>query len=210
MHDTTSPRGLTLFHAPMSRSTRLVQLVHELGADEQVRIERVQIRRADGSGGHDPRNPHPDGKVPMLLHDGQPVWESIAIAQHLSELFPQAGLSLPLGHPQRGTLLAWLAWYASTLEPLFVLKLCGVDEPALAGNFRTLAEAGARLATALRGHDYLVADRYTIADLILSSAFGWKPEMTPDDPAVQAWVERCQSRPAVKRAWQDDAAAMKA
>jgi glutathione S-transferase len=59
---------LTLFHAPFSRSSRLVWLLEELGADHEIHY--CDIARMDGSGGRDPANPHPDGKVPALIHDG--------------------------------------------------------------------------------------------------------------------------------------------
>ena len=65
---------LTLYHAPQSRSSRFLWLLEEIG--EPYTVEYVDIRRADGSGAPDPRNPHPDGKVPALLHDGQLVTEA--------------------------------------------------------------------------------------------------------------------------------------
>jgi len=34
----------------------------------------------------------PAGKVPALLHDGQVIWDSLAIVEYLAELFPDAGL----------------------------------------------------------------------------------------------------------------------
>jgi len=34
----------------------------------------------------------PSRKLPVLIDDGQPVWESLAILEHLAEKFPQAGL----------------------------------------------------------------------------------------------------------------------
>ncbi len=34
----------------------------------------------------------PTGKVPMLVHDGFKVWESLAIIEYAAELFPDAGL----------------------------------------------------------------------------------------------------------------------
>jgi glutathione S-transferase len=34
----------------------------------------------------------PAGKVPVLIDDGQPIWESLAILEYLAEKFPKAGL----------------------------------------------------------------------------------------------------------------------
>ena len=59
---------LTVFHAPRSRSTRIIWLLEETGLPDDLRC--VTIRYMDGSGdGRDPANPHPDGKVPALRHD---------------------------------------------------------------------------------------------------------------------------------------------
>ncbi|SCB48390.1 glutathione S-transferase family protein [Rhizobium multihospitium] len=38
------------------------------------------------------REVSPTGKVPMLVHDGFKVWESLAIIEYVAELFPDAGL----------------------------------------------------------------------------------------------------------------------
>ena len=73
---------LTLFHSPQSRSTRFLWLLEELGAEYEV--EYVTIPRMDGSGAPDPKNPHPEKKVPALLHDGHLVTESVAVALYLA------------------------------------------------------------------------------------------------------------------------------
>jgi hypothetical protein len=115
---------LTMFHAPNSRSSRLYWLNEELG--RPARVELVGVRRAmTQTGAPDPRNPHPEGKVPFLIHDGVAVWESTAIALYLTELFPEAGLGIAPGTPQRGRFLAWLAWYGAVLEPVIIAQLCG-------------------------------------------------------------------------------------
>jgi glutathione S-transferase len=49
---------LTLFHAPKSRSTRMIWLLEELGAPYEIRT--VDVVRPTG-GGRDPANPHPHG-----------------------------------------------------------------------------------------------------------------------------------------------------
>lgn len=100
---------LTLFHAPRSRSTRIITLLRELDAIDKVAIEIVDITRSDGSGRKDLKNPHPEGKVPLLEHDGVFIWESIAIIQYLTDLFPQKKMAPAPGDPQRGRYLSWLA-----------------------------------------------------------------------------------------------------
>ena len=194
---------ITLFHSPRSRSTRIVALLQELDALEAVGIEIVTIPRMDGSGGRDPRNPHPDGKVSLLVHDSVQVWESSAIIAYLADLFPQAGLGIPAGDPQRGPYLSWLAWYAGVVEPVLTLKAVGVDHPALARTFRTEAEIEARLSEALTDRPYLLGDRFTAADLLLHSPYAWFGK--PGRPVIDAWVERCMDRPGARFAAEFDA-----
>jgi len=51
-----------------------------------------------GSGGADPANPHPEGKVPLLVHDGVGRYgESNAIMVYLTDLFPAPGFGDPSG-----------------------------------------------------------------------------------------------------------------
>jgi len=107
---------LTLFHSPRSRSSRIVTLLRELDALDKVGIEIVDITRGDGSGRKDPRNPHPEGKVPLLVHDGVVIWESIAIIQYLTDLFPEKKMAPVAGDPQRGRYLSWLAGIVKLTE----------------------------------------------------------------------------------------------
>jgi glutathione S-transferase len=188
---------LTLYHAPNSRSTRIVTLLDELGAECDIRI--VTIPRRDGSGGPDPKNPHPEKKVPYLVHDGTGVRESAAIVLYLTDLFPQAGLGPLPGDPRRGAYLSWLFWYAGVAEPVYVLSFAGVQHPMLNATFRGIAEVTARLEEALSRGPWLLGESYSAADLLVHSPFAWFPEGTPDVPAIRDWVARCQGRPAVAR-----------
>ncbi|MDP3860088.1 MAG: glutathione S-transferase family protein [Phaeovulum sp.] len=198
---------LTMFHAPNSRSSRLYWLNEELG--RPARVELVGVRRAmTQTGTPDPRNPHPEGKVPFLIHDGVAVWESTAIALYLTELFPEAGLGIAPGTPQRGRFLAWLAWYGAVLEPVIIAQLCGFSHPAWHASLRGLPEAVARLARHWQRHPYLMGDSFTAADLLAHSAFTWAPHMLPADPVVSAWVDRCHARPAAQATRAFDAAHM--
>ncbi|MCQ8782312.1 glutathione S-transferase family protein [Mangrovibrevibacter kandeliae] len=184
---------LTLFHSPRSRSTRIVALIAELGVLDAVEIETVSVRRVDGSGAADPRNPHPEGKVPFLQEDGVAIRESSAIVEYLAERFPAAGLGVPPGDPRRGAYLSWLSWYAGVMEPVFVLEAAGLDHPATRATFRGRPEMLARLADALDAGPYLLGERYTAADLLLQSAFGWFGKT--GNAAIDAWIDRCAERP---------------
>ena len=81
---------LTLYHAPRSRSSRIIWLLEELGADYEIRY--VEIPRMDGSGQPDASNPHPDKKVPALVHGDVLVTESAAVCLYLTDLHPDAGI----------------------------------------------------------------------------------------------------------------------
>lgn len=202
---------LTLYHAPQTRSSRILTLLDELGALDDAKIETVSIPRQDGSGGRDPGNPHPEGKVPYLLHDGTGIRESNAIAQYLCELYPDAGLAPKPGTPERGAYLGWMAWYGNVMEPVMVLHILGIDDPRLAGAFRSFAEISQTLETALSdGRPYLLGKTWSVADLIVSSAFLWMPHLAPDVPVVRDWIARCAERPSITRTATQDAEALQA
>src|SRR5215472_12921980 len=100
---------ITLFHRPRSRSTRFIFLLEELEAPYQIHL--VTTRNRDGTGGADPANPHPHGKVPAISDDGVVVFESPAIALYLTDKFPQKRLGPLVGEADRGAYLSWLAYY---------------------------------------------------------------------------------------------------
>ena len=202
---------LTLFYSPLTRSSRIMTLVEELGVADKIDLRRVDIVRTDGSGRRDPANAHPEGKVPYLIHHGAEIWESTAIALYLTELFPEAGLGRPIGHPERGPLLSWLAWYGDVVEPLVVLKHAGLQSTEVARAWRDIAQMHLRLDAALEdGRDYLLKGGYSIADLIIASTFGWDPAVGPTSERAKAWLARCQTRPAGQKVWAREMEMMKA
>ena len=186
---------LTLFHAPQSRSSRIVRLIDELGVRDDVRVRRVTIPRQDGSGGKDAANPHPEGKVPLLVHDDAVIWESNAIILYLTDLFPAAGLGPVVGDPLRGTYLSWLAYYGNVVEPVMVLDAAELSHPILDVTFRGMPELTERLRRTLERSPYLLGETFSAADLLLVSPFTWFSDKVPDVPAIRRWIERCEARP---------------
>ncbi|KKL64379.1 hypothetical protein LCGC14_2165610, partial [marine sediment metagenome] len=128
----------TLYHAPQSRSTSILVLIEEMGIADRIDIREVTVARQDGNGGRDPRNPHPEGKVPYLTDGKDHVRERGAIIAYLTDLFPGTALGRPVGHPQRGAFLSWLFYYQGVMEPVLVHGWAKIDHPILHTTFRDL------------------------------------------------------------------------
>lgn len=180
-----------LYHSLMSRSTRIITQLMLMDKLDAVDIRLVTIPRQDGSGARDMGNPHPEGKVPYLITDsGEAVRESAAIMLYLDESFGYP-LGVAPGQPGRGAFLSWMCYYGGVVEPALVCAIAGVEHPAMTATFRSMAEVGVQIAAGLGEAPFLLGERFTIADLIMASAFQWAaPKYTPDQPAVRDWVAR--------------------
>ncbi len=197
---------LTLYHAPQSRSSRIVWLLEELGAEYEIRY--ADIPRPDGSGGSDPANPHPDHKVPALLHDGVLVTESAAIVLYLTDLYPDAGIAPRIGDPRRGPYLTWLAYYAGVIEPVVAIEVAELaGNEVLRSTFRGRDEMFERIRTALVESPYLLGDAFSAADLLVGSVGQVLRDMLPPGEPVDGWLARLFARPALARAMAKDAPA---
>jgi len=195
---------LTLFHAPQSRSGRIVWLLEEIGADYEIRYVDI-FRAMTLTGARDPANLHPDGKVPALLHDGALVTESAAIALYLTDLHPEAKLGASTGSPDRAAYLTWLAWTAGEMEPAFWSRINGATETDPNAKARYDAVI-ARLLTALATGPYLMGDRFTAVDVMVASALAWGRDYVPESALVDAYLERALARPANRAASGKDGA----
>ncbi len=186
---------LTLYHSPQTRSSRIIWLLEELKAPYEIAY--VDIARASGSEA-DSKNPHPDKKVPALVHDGALITESAAIVLYLTDLFPEAGLGPRIGDPKRGAYLTWLAYYAGVMEPIVAFQFAGLaDNADLVRTFRGRAELDKRLLAALDNGPYLLGNTFSGADILVSSLGFWSRDFLPKTEAMDAYLQRCQSRPAL-------------
>ena len=61
---------------------------------------------------------NPNGQVPVLVADGRPLSQIVAICDFLDRSFPKAGL-LPADAPARAQALSQLAWMNNTVHPTF-------------------------------------------------------------------------------------------
>ncbi len=197
---------LTLYHSPESRSSAILTLIEEMGISDWITLHQVTIPRIDGSGGRDPANPHPEGKVPALVQDGTVITERAAIMLVLTTMFPDSGLAPAVGSPDWGAFVTWLTWYQGVVEPVVIFQGAEISHPWLTATFRGPDEVAARLRAALQKGPWLMGEHFTAADILLHSPYAWFPAATPDDPLIRDWVERCKARPARQRVLQAEAA----
>jgi glutathione S-transferase len=198
---------LTLYHAPRSRSSRMIWLLEELAVPYEIKT--VSIRRGDGSGAADLANPHPHGKVPVLTHDGQTVFESPAIMLYLTDTFPKAGLGPLPGDAGRGAYLSLLAYYGDVMEPAFMSKFQNIAVPRGTAGWVVVEEAMDFINKTLAQGDYLLGEKFSALDVLYGSTFAMfaATPVLPKTPALEAYIARCTARPALARANARDAAA---
>ena len=197
--------GLRFYHSPMSTATITNVVLEELG----VPCEKIKVDIQKG-GTHTPEflRLNPNGKVPLLVHDGTPIWESAAITMYLGDVFGVEKNLYPAAGPKRGEAMKWITWTNVTFGDGVARWLRNTADwtPVEQHNAKA-AEAGlADLWNCLRilneGRQFLVGD-YTLADAHLNSFTDWLRFMKMDFSAytnLNAWTGRCAARPGYARA----------
>ena len=194
---------LTLFHAPRSRSFRMLWLLEELGVPYALKV--VNIRRGDGSGAADPANPHPHRKVPALTDDGALIFESPAIALYLTDKFPDAGIGPRVGDADRGAYLTWLSYYTGVVEPSLTAKFLKIEHVYGTFGWAPFDDVIAYLTNALTGKSYLLGERFSAADVLVGGSLSFlMGRMIPESELFRSYVTRITGRPAHARAQSKD------
>ncbi len=196
--------SLIFYYAPMSTASMTELVLEELG----VPCEKVKLDiKAGDTKKADYLKLNPNGKVPLLVHDGTPIWESAAITMYLGEMFGVEKKLYPAPGPQRGIAMKWIVWTNVTIGDAVARFTRNTMDwyPAEQQNAKAAEAARADVLNCLRiidealeGKDFLLGD-YTLADTHLSSFVGWLKHMKFDFkayPRVSAWTDRCSSRPA--------------
>jgi glutathione S-transferase len=200
---------VVFYHSPRSRSEGVRRLIEELSA--KVDLKPLNLRAGEN------RQPsylriNPMGKVPAIVHDGALVTEQPAIYQYLAELFPEAGLHVPAGDPLRGPYLRWLAFYGSSFEPALLDRALKREAaPAGTAGHGDFDSVFGIVAQQLESGPWLLGERFTAADVLWGSALHWLSvwKMLPEQPAVQAYLQRVMARPAIQSAVEKDNALAK-
>ena len=188
-----------LYYMPRTRSSRAVWMLEEIGAPYELTEIAGAERRSEA---HLER--HPLGRVPALeLDDGTVMFESAAICLQLADLHPDAPLSAPIGSSERGLIYQWVLFAMTELEgPLFRWLSELRDGVTESSSQQRFADAATALQDALQGRDWLLGERFTVADVMCASLLqgAHARQLLEPWPGLQRYVERAEARPAYTRA----------
>lgn len=194
---------ITLYHTADARSFRALWLLEEMKLPYALKTMVFPPRHSTP----DYLQINPTGSVPTLQDDALTIHESAAILEYLATRYPSGALGVPVDDPAWGQWLHWLHFgEASLTTPLATLLRYSFTEPperrqpAVAEDYKAFFfNRLALVEKALQGHDYLVADRFTAADisvgyaLMLARMLGLGKAL-PE--SVQAYWNRLKQRPA--------------
>jgi glutathione S-transferase len=183
------------------RPVRVRWALEEAGAPYDYIVMDLETGR-----GEEHARRHPLRRVPALETDDGTLFESAALCLHVADLNPQAGLIPATGTHERGEVYLWAFFAMTELEPAMVRTIVtrrGSDPDETAKAEARLRKAADVLAGVLAARDYLVGDRFTIADVVVGGVLesARQYDVLPDSSTVRSYLERLDSRPAKQRAY---------
>jgi glutathione S-transferase len=193
------------FAQGLVRDLRVRWALQEAGFDYESRWIESGERHSDAY-----RRTHPFGLVPALESGDQTWIESGAIVYAIAE--QSEALMVP---DLRAETLTWMFAALNTVEPplwnLFVMDRLHRDEAWVSlRRPGAVDEAKARLAALsdwLDDRDYLLG-RFTAADILMTTVLRFirHTDLLDGFPSLDAYVKRCEARPAFKAALCDQMA----
>jgi glutathione S-transferase len=197
---------MRLFYSPGACSLSPHIVAREAGLELQ--LEKVDFKTRT-AGGVDFSSINPKGYVPALqLDDGEVLTEGPAIVQYLAHQRPAASLAPAAGTRDHHRLQEMLGYINSEIHkgysPLFNSAIApAAREERVAHLQKRYAFLEKRLAT----HDWLVGDRFSVADAYLFTVTRWADALKVDlsaFPHVLAFQKRIAARPAVRVALEEE------
>jgi glutathione S-transferase len=200
---------ITIHHLGVSQSDRVVWLMEELELPYELKWYN---RGADFLAPEEYRALHPIGTAPVIEDGDLVMAESTAIVEYISQRYGGGCLSVGVDDPAYPHYLFWMQ-FNNNFQSILFMKMAfqagggDVNEPNQITNVLKRREDGLYnyLEERLGDSDYLGADRFTCADIMIMfnltslEMLGARPI---DDklPNTRAYVERITARPAYQKA----------
>ena len=188
----TGPRGFV-------RDLRLRWAAEEAGLAYDVRTIAFDDRQTN----HLDRQPY--GQVPFLDDGEVRLFESGACLLHMSR---KSEALMPRDARGEADTLQWVVSALNSIEmvtvPWWFLEVSGHEENGLTG---WMDQRLAHLEAVLCEREWLAADRFTVADLLMADVLRVKKLRAHGErPATEAYVARVTARPAFLKARADQLA----
>ena len=197
-------KRMTLYYSPGACSLSPHIVAREAGI--ALDLKKVDLKTktlADGGASYTAVNAK--GYVPALgLDDGSVLTEGPAIVQYLADQKPESGLAPKTGSMERLRLQEWLNFISTELH-----KAMGTFfNPKATAEWKAAVteRLGVRLdylAKQLTGKQYLMGDKFSVADAYLFTIMNWAPIVKFDLsrwPAIGEYQKRVGLRPKVQEA----------
>jgi len=192
---------MKLYYSPGACSLAPHIAMRELGIP--VDLMKVDLKAKQYEGG-DYKQVNPKGYVPAVETPAGVLTEAPVILQYLADQKPDAGLAPKPGDPARYKLQEMLNFITSEMHK----GMGNFFNPAMNDGWRQAVtdRLGTRmdwLARQLEGRQYLMGDKFTVADAYLFTILNWAGPSKFDLskwPAITDYQKRVASRPKVQEA----------
>jgi glutathione S-transferase len=168
-------------------------------------MHKVDLKAKKIESGEDYNGVNGKGYVPALqLDNGQTLTEGPAIVQYIADQKPASGLAPPAGTMERYKLQEWLNFVSSELHKAMGSFFNPAQTPEWKEAVKvTLSRRLDWLAKQLDGKQYLMGDKFSVADAYLFTVLGWAKHTGFDLskwPAIEQYEARVGARPKVVEA----------
>ena len=199
----TAFRWVPPFAQGLVRDLRVRWALEEAGLPYEEHLIGPEDQKSDRY-----RALQPFGQVPVLEEDDDAMFESGAIVLHLAE---RSATLMPDEAHERERVRTWMFAALSTIEPP-ILTLANIDlqpggvaegtmplRDAVAGRVSLRLDS---LVKYLGDHAYLVADRFSAADLLMTTVLRQlrNTDFVAQRPTLDAYKKRNEERPAFVKA----------
>lgn len=173
---------------------------------EEARLPyKVRLLEQGDQDKADYRALQPFGQVPIFEENGLVLFESGAIVLHVGE---RSELLLPQEPAARANAVQWLVAALNSVEPavwnVFVINNIHPNEDwaqlRLPSAIEFMNKKLNALAKRIGDKAFLDGDRFTAGDLMMATVLRFHSDTSKLDPRLVAYLDRCTSRPAFKRA----------
>lgn len=196
----------TLYYSPGAASLVVHWMLIELGVPHSLHLLDFDSREHKAP---EYLKLNPNGVVPTLVCDGEPLFEAAALVMHLADKHPEAGLAPQPATMHRAHYYQWLLHLANTVQPAFRAwyyphEAAGPENADATREHARIRieDCWERIDAHLAEHGpYLLGDRLSAADFHLAMLMRWSrnlPRQATEWPHLARLAAIMKSRPSFK------------